>query len=277
MKTELQESEIKKICLDGLIKFKELCERYDLTYFLAYGTLLGAVRHSGYIPWDDDIDVCMPREDYEKLIIIANTYNKSGEWELIENRINKKYCFPWIKFCNKETVIVPSRFNTGMTYGLSIDIFPIDNISGDEKSDFLNNVESINNSFYRNRDILHLGAILESNMKSIIKDKINKCVFFVKTNFFYNISNVYENYLNDILNYSEKNTKYCTCIYLTEKYNSVFECKWFNGKKYLEFENQNFCVPGGYREILKEIYGDYMELPSVECRINPHTFKCYRK
>ena len=75
--------ELKKIELDILLYFSQFCEKHGLRYFLAYGTLIGAVRHQGFIPWDDDIDIQMPREDYNKLIELYEKENTNVRYELV--------------------------------------------------------------------------------------------------------------------------------------------------------------------------------------------------
>ena len=109
MKKILELEDIKRISLEGLIELKNVCEKYHLKYYLCYGTLLGAVRHKGFIPWDDDIDIVMPRKDYDKLLELSAEI-ESEKWKLLSSKNNKKFLFVFSKFCNKQTILKPSRF-----------------------------------------------------------------------------------------------------------------------------------------------------------------------
>lgn len=126
--------EVKSIENDMLIYFKDFCKCYNLKFCLAYGTLLGAARHRGFIPWDDDIDVFMPRNDYENLYRLFQ-----------DGKIDKKYtinCYrdkssyhPHFKFVNKDTVCRESYIDPRFSIGLWIDIFPLDSFCMESKAD----------------------------------------------------------------------------------------------------------------------------------------------
>ena len=110
--------------------FAEFCDNNNLRYYLAYGTLLGAIRHKDFIPWDDDVDVYMPRPDYEKFIeCFAKQYNDS-KYEL-RSRLNNKVNLPFEKIVDMTTT-VRSNMNDVDDH-LWIDIFPLDGLSSSEK------------------------------------------------------------------------------------------------------------------------------------------------
>ena len=120
---ELTIDEYKKVLLDVLIQVDKICEEHQLKYAIAYGTLLGAVRHHGYIPWDDDVDIIMPRDDYDKLAHILNTENRAINFIRIEE--NKDTCFPFGKICAKNTTIKETNLLPIKGYGAYIDVFPM--------------------------------------------------------------------------------------------------------------------------------------------------------
>ena len=111
------------------LEFARICDKYHLRYFCAYGTALGAIRHKGFIPWDDDMDMGMPREDYEKFIKIAPK-ELQGNFELLEPRLTKGYVMPFAKLTRSDTTFVESAdIDRKYHSGIFIDIFPFDLVS----------------------------------------------------------------------------------------------------------------------------------------------------
>ncbi len=122
---------IHKVNLDILIKFDEICKKYNLKYSLSSGTLLGAVRNGKFIPWDDDVDVMMPREDYEKLIAIAEKEKLAENYSLQHYKTEKYAKINWAKFGNDNSTWIDDKKRLfPISYGIRIDIFPVDRIKG---------------------------------------------------------------------------------------------------------------------------------------------------
>ena len=122
---EISLNELRKIQIDILDKVHNFCIQNNITYFLSSGTLLGAIRHGGYIPWDDDIDLYMPRESYERFINIYK--DDSHDTRVITLYNNKEYYYPFAKVEDTNSIVienVPEKFNIG----INIDIFPIDGV-----------------------------------------------------------------------------------------------------------------------------------------------------
>ena len=117
--------EVKQAELDILLAFDELCERCGLTYLLAYGTALGAARHQGFIPWDDDIDVVMPRDDYERLWDLFPKDELAGRLKLTSYR-DKSSTYSFFKLTDPRTLVVESYLREEFASGLWIDIFPLE-------------------------------------------------------------------------------------------------------------------------------------------------------
>lgn len=122
MKKTIDIKELKKIQLGLLNALDDYCVQNDLTYYLAYGTLIGAIRHKGYIPWDDDIDVMMPREDYNKFIANFNNDKHASNVKAISHEIDTDYYLSFAKLINKSTVM-QEEVNSDYQIGVYIDVF----------------------------------------------------------------------------------------------------------------------------------------------------------
>ena len=117
--------ELKRIQLDLLQKTADFCEQNGLRYFLCGGTLIGAVRHKGYIPWDDDIDIAMPRPDYDRFI---NTFNKQENYyQVVSRENNHAYSYAFAKVYDNRTILQELHYK-GSTFGVYIDILPADGV-----------------------------------------------------------------------------------------------------------------------------------------------------
>ncbi|MBQ7792191.1 MAG: LicD family protein, partial [Clostridia bacterium] len=118
-----QISEIQSILYDTLTCFRTVCEQYGLTYYLSNGSLLGAVKYGEFIPWDDDADILMPREDYEKL---TELFFEEGNYRLFCDKTSPNWRLPYAKLSDTRTHYVEKGYTFGEEIGLSLDIFPID-------------------------------------------------------------------------------------------------------------------------------------------------------
>lgn len=268
MNADLTLAQVKKIGLEGLLELHRVCEEFNLAYYLAYGTLIGAARHQGFIPWDDDIDIWMPRADYTRLLELSKSELLFNSWELQAFSTNKKYMFPWMKLTNLDTIVIPSRFNNGFEYGISIDIFPLDGVNGDNEEACSEKRRELRNKFVEILKKTRVLVDIEHNTMVRMIEKIYSRTVGKKYNYIKEISQLEKEMIN------ENKTRFCTCVY--DFYGAVWETNDFDTPIKIKFEGYDFNVPKNYDSVLRVIYGDYMELPPVEKQVIPHTYKAFK-
>lgn len=259
MKKEITVDELKNIQLDILQKVHEYCEKENIYYSLAYGTLIGAVRHKGYIPWDDDIDICMPRPDYDKFLCHFNDYNKKYKVNAFE--LDSSYPYPYAKVMDTETRIYE---NSDVKYeiGVNIDIFPIDGAN-----------EELLKKQCRLRNLLDLKVVKISKERIFYKNIVLLLgkLILLPVSFKKIIKKMDEN--SKIIPYSKSD--YVSCVAEGLSTNHKIKKELFFTRELIEFEDKNFYIMGGYDEYLTSIYGEYMCFPPESKQVSHHVFKAY--
>lgn len=263
---QLSLDEIKQTELSILIEFDSFCRKHNLVYFLCGGTLLGAIRHNGFIPWDDDIDVFMPRPDYEKFIEL--TYNK-GISEKYETAIySKKDCFtptPFIKIYDKTTFV--EQHYSKIPLKVWIDIFAIDGLPDDQTK-----IEKYYKKLSRRKTIL---GIITSDFS--YQQKLYKKIIKIMLKPFLCLYGAER--ICRLMDKDSQKIKY-------ETSNRVGVKHWGYGSKEAifksdlvpeehSFEGHNFFIPQNFDRYLSNLYGNYMQLPPEDKRII-HGIKAYR-
>lgn len=258
-------TEVKRIELDILEYVKKKCEKYGLTYFLSYGTLLGAIRHKGFIPWDDDIDICMPREDYEQFLLLMKQEGKQRYKLLIPNVDG--YYYEFAKVVDKRTVVKEKGVIQGKDMGIWIDIFPLDGVPKCYKMNRL-----IMNFFVYCR-VASVYTVMPP-----VPCKILYPLFFLfwkftrvcGWHFFLNLIN------NKAIQYKYKDASRVTCLIDPDSNKCFFPKEMFQQLKPIEFEGKYYLAPVEYDKYLVGLYGNYMQIPPVEQRVG-HAFVAYWK
>ena len=254
-----------KIQLNMLIEFDKICRRNNIKYILDAGTLLGAVRHKGFIPWDDDIDVRMLRDDYEKFCVVAN--KELPETMFFQNYKNDKG-YPWMysKIRMKGTKAVrigQDRLN--MEEGIYMDIFPCDGVPDDNKKKKKHNRLA---KIYR--------KILYARIGKYSCDKWYERLWWSLVCVIPR-SYVYKQSDKLVKKYTEHNCKRVGTIGWHELPDvNGFLNGYFTDLTEVEFEGHMFPAPKCWDFYLTQLYGDYMQLPPENKRIS-HDFNVYMK
>ena len=234
--------------LDLMLFFHSICEKYNIPYFLYGGTLLGAVRHKGFIPWDDDVDFIMFRKDYNRF------------YKVVKKELGNKYIIDYWKqrksLALKNTVL--KRFYTVFYSRIYIDTFAADNVFP---------VSSKLSEWQEKIQLKFLRIATKLKWFELDKNKISGSIGLIARGIaqcfasMYNFINTgYICYLCGVLGWREKRT------FKRELFNE-------NDRMLLDFEGHKFYAPRRYDEILKQMYGDYMELPPPHLRVTAHALQ----
>ena len=264
---EIDINELRKIQIQILDNINKFCKENKINYWIDCGTLLGAIRHAGYIPWDDDIDIGMLREDYDKFLKLFNQNNT--RYKLFASELDKHYYFAFGKVYDNETILYEPDEETGVKEAVYVDVFVYDNAPDDEEEC---------QKMFDKRDLLN--KLRTAQLYPNLYDKSSFKKRFMR--FFLNI------YLKLLpKNYYTKKAIENSKKYMNEKTKRVgnfTSAKRMTGDKNIfksfvdvTFEKKKYPAPVGYDDWLKAFYGDYLKLPPKEKQISHHKFKAYYK
>ncbi|WP_303834050.1 phosphorylcholine transferase LicD [Ruminococcus flavefaciens] len=264
--------DIQALSLTVLKRFDEICQKNGFKYFLAYGTLIGAIRHNGFIPWDDDIDVMMPRKDFNRFIAYTEKHKKELYPLKLHNRRNtENYYYGIPRFSDmKYQYTVIDNYEKGFDIGVFIDIYPLDN--------FGNNREDAERLFKKCRQMnrefdWYVNTISKVSFIRTLVRKTMHCLMHIKYKKDYKneIDKRIEKY---ILNNTSEDDKYIGVVLWASKIWQYDKSK-LQGLKTVrhKFEDYEFNIPAAYDYMLKKGYGDYMQLPKEEDRHPYHNYR----
>ena len=251
--------EIQKRELEIFKVFTGICEKYGIRYYLAGGTLLGAVRHHGFIPWDDDIDVNMPREDYDKLLAHADEIAESGDYKLAAYELGNLN-YPFAKIYDLHTSINKLYDDDETERNLWIDIFPMDGLPDDERE-----VRRIFKKTLTARKILRVKQAKLGEGKTAFRRTFKPLVKALCRPI---SDEKLLKYINDVC----RTYKVDECSYMGGIANGYGPQERVPRRPYLKsvmlpFEDIQVSAPGCYDYYLKNLYGDYMQLPPEDKRV----------
>lgn len=258
--------ELKDIQLQILNQISNFCEEEGINYWLDCGTLLGAVRHRGYIPWDDDIDIGMLRDDYENFISKFNKKNDKYRCCTMYNTNN--FPFAFAKVMDLDTELYEPNKKEGVKMCINVDVFVYDNAPADQE---------LLNKMYKKRDenlIWYRRRILPgwttgSTFKRILKILLCSILKILPKQYF--IDKIQKN----LTKYRFIDTKFIGNF--TSDTKILCNKEIFKSFVNVEFEGKLYKAPIGYDKWLKSFYGDYMQLPPKKQRVSKHKFEAYVK
>lgn len=261
-------SELRKLQVDMLDYFDAFCRRNQLRYWLDYGTLLGAIRHKGFIPWDDDVDIAMLREDYERA---ARLFNDQSEGRyLFQTPFNNSVsCYPFGKLVDTATVLYEYG-EEGIQTGVYVDVFVYDNSPDDAMA-----VKRM----FRRRDFLGRVRRLKLPIRKEVRG-IKKAAYVLGSAMLRPVSS---NAINRALDrnarrYQKADTRNVSAF--ADPYDANYfaaDRRIFEQLEPVEFEGRHYPAPARYDEWLTVLYGNYMQLPPIEKRVRQHAFEAYYK
>lgn len=248
--------------LEVLAVIADICEKYQLPYFVAWGTLLGAVRHQGFIPWDDDLDICMFREDYEKLMEVLPNELPEG-WVIHNPTVDEEWKEYWSCILNANSISISpdrlARFH-GCPFIVGIDIFPFDYIPRDEE--IADAEHTLFNLIWKAVQLAKIEEPTEKDEEDIATalDVLEDVCHWKFDRTKPIVSQLWT--LGNLVcsTYGEKESDMVACYQpYAQNSNRIFNKHWFDDVEYLPFESVYVPVPKDYDAVLTAMYGDYMK------------------
>ena len=250
--------ELRKIQIGILDEVHCFCESHGLRYFLSSGTLIGAVRHKGYIPWDDDIDIYMPRKDYEQFLQLF--HDETGRYKAINPQQEPHYYYTFVKVVDLRTRMVETE-TVGYEIGVYMDIFPIDYVTDD--------LEKRERIFRRKKLLYKIRRCKISNSNPLQ----SSLAYLVYKYLPLSVSQI-ERKIRRLIVLAEPTQTVCNMTEAGPKLKGCFPAADIASSVDIEFEGRQYKTMVGYKDYLERTYGDYMTLPPVEQRVT-HKFEAY--
>lgn len=268
---ELSLPEIQQESFKVLLKLKEIMEEHNWNYCLAWGTLIGAVRHKGFIPWDDDIDIVMPRKDYEEFVQYCIDHKEELlPYSLLNSRTNEKYLYLISRFTDATNFkYVPNKAKD-YGQGTFVDVYPLDEC---DEAEFEDNWNRLHNKYVKNMYLRATAKYCPTKtfIKNFVKWPLWNLVIRWQSHRKYQLA--FEEEVKKINNECKVSSR---CTFWSESKVLYYSDDFFTEKKEMEFNGVMFRVPNNYDRILKQAYGNYMKLPPENERNPHHEYKLYR-
>lgn len=261
---KLDIDEIKEVELGVMDYIHNICREKGINYSLAYGSLLGAVRHRGFIPWDDDLDIALKRDQYDQLYQAILEDNNSI-YKVVSWENDSRYPYPFYRVYDSRTVYENNYIQNDIELGICVDVFPFDDYKDVNK-------EITKLDMYRRLSVYTLYGIRnkEAGIKNIVR-------YLMLVAFRLTRVKTWNKKLNDCSRVPV-NSEYIDYLMESKKYSTKIDAKALDEVIECKFEDRVYNIPKDYDHILTTIYGeDYMEIPPLEKRIQHDDFVAYIK
>ncbi len=263
---EIEDAELKKLQdveLEMLADFHNICEETHIKYSLAFGTMLGAVRHQGFIPWDDDVDVMILRKDYDKLVDAVNK-NYSKKYVMLDKSTDKDYFLTFPKFVKKGTTLLEPTSEKCPHRGIYIDVFIIDEMP--------KHCHKIRNKIYRiGYGMAYYASIGKRGSKffdSIAIENVQFAKIWKTEKRFGNVAKLFTvKFWNSMAKFSTKGIKDKEKLVVSEDNLKALDKSMFANLALYDFDGLKLWGVANYDKYLTDIYGDYMQIPSKENQV----------
>lgn len=270
-KTKLTPEEYKNEVKKVLKYFHNFCIENGLEYYIAYGSLLGTIRHKGFIPWDDDIDVYMLRSEYEKLLSLSSNLDKN--FYLLSSTTSKYYYNNFSRLCSNTCILELNGVEKIDNLGAFIDVFPLDNVPNDKNERLI---------FYS-----EIKKAKEDILYSLPVRYYSNCSFRKSVKYIFNLprrircryiigTEVLKTKRDDLMKkYKNHDVGLYADLFDYPDDNLIVKSTEIQSATEFIFEDIKVNVPNGYENILQRLYGDYMKLPDEKDRVSHHHFIPY--
>lgn len=274
MRKELTIQETQAISLEILHTVANICEQQGIRYSLIYGTLIGAVRHHDYIPWDDDVDIMIPRPDYDRLLgYLKEHIHEYPNLKVFNREEVKEYPYMITRISDDRYVIeMENEEPFGM--GVFIDIYPYDGLGNTKKEAvrFGLKGDRLSSLCYQATRKKIAVETTTSNFRKLIKYPVYLVSKMIGKEYFQNRLEK----LARVKAYDQ--SKYVGCVtWLSWGEKDIFPKEWFEETMKAPFGKYEFRIPKAYDQVLRHEYGDYMQLPPEKDRVGHHNYKVYKK
>ena len=249
--------------LESLVYFDKFCKEYELKYFLLGGCVIGASRHNGFIPWDDDIDVMMPRRDYERMLRLWKTYESNERFLMLKTDGDTftGNCFATL-VDTSATMVKENQKDIDVPHGIVTDVFPLDGCPDGKFKRYLQYYHAMMYSLY-------MTEVVPTNHGKLIRFVGSVLLKLVPSR--KRRTKIWKKHERKMTRYSFNTHEKCTELCAGPHYMlNEYPQRAFADVIYHDFEGMQFPIPQGYDTYLKMAFGNYMELPPEDKQVPHH-------